>query len=98
MDEPPSLRTQQSIRRPAFNSKSVDAAAPVARGRRIQRREPKTPADAIIKWFPTGGVGIRLCRLRRPQPIEAEAVTPVGEAVDATEHRCYGTKACAPQS
>src|ERR1700730_9804775 len=30
MDEPPSLRAQQSIRRPALNSKSVDAAAPVA--------------------------------------------------------------------
>jgi hypothetical protein len=36
--------------------------------------------------------------LRRAQPIEAEAVTPVGEAVDATEHRCYGTQACAPRN
>src|SRR5205807_9520856 len=34
-----------------------------------------------------------LCRLRRPQPIEAETVTPIGEAVDTTEHRRYCTQA-----
>src|SRR3984893_19527984 len=38
-----------------------------------------------------------LCRLRRRQPIEAEAVTPVGEAVDTTEHRRYRAQACAPR-
>src|SRR6266481_7058387 len=41
---------------------------------------------------------MRLCRLRRTQPIEAEAVTPVGEAVDTTEHRRYRAQASAPRN
>jgi hypothetical protein len=31
----------------------------------------------------------RLRRLRRARPIEAETMTPIGEAVDTAEHRRY---------
>ena len=38
----------------------------------------------------------RLCRLRRTQAIEAEAMTPVGEAVDTTEHGRYRPRPVPP--
>jgi hypothetical protein len=39
---------------------------------------------------------IQLCRLRRTQPIQAEAMTPVGEGVDTAERRRYRAQAGAP--
>ena len=40
---------------------------------------------------------MRLCGPRRTQTIEAEAVTPVGEAVDTTDYRRYCAQACSPR-
>ena len=38
----------------------------------------------------------QLCRLRRTEAIEAEAVTPIGQAVDTTQHRRYRAQSSAP--
>src|SRR6516162_4981453 len=88
---------QRACARRAFpinNGRARDGIGARNEHARASNTDQTAPLRAGAAWPDD----VRLAGLRRRQAIEAKAVTPVGEAVNAAEHRRYRSQACATRN